>query len=237
MLLQSIDLPDLVIIFISQLILASIFLFIAIKLLRRTRPRPIITLSILYFLLIAGFIFNIIHVIIRTINPENVLLLKVIYFLTFYPLLFAPIFLLTFIMSILKLGDVFTLKKQLIITLIYGSVTFLIFFIPKGITFKESRPEYSWAFFAAIYTSFTIFITIPTIWYSRRLVGTFQDKILKKKLITFLIGVFAMYSVIYGAVLYLTWQNPLFRTIWSVVTFILMIPSGILIYLGIGREL
>lgn len=238
MLLQSIDLSDLVIIFISQLILASIFLFIAIKLLKRTRPRPIITLSILYFLLIAGFIFNIIHVIIRTIHPENVLLLEVIYFLTFYPLLFAPIFLLTFIISILKLGDVFTLKKQLIITLIYGFVTLLIFFIPDGITFTEQwQPIYSWAFFAAIYTSFTIFITIPTIWYSRRLVRTFQDNILKKKLITFLIGVFAMYSVIYGAVLYLTWQNPLFRTIWSVVTFFLMIPSGILIYLGIGREL
>jgi len=238
MLLQSIDLSDLVIIFISQLILASIFLFIAIKLLKRTRPRPIITLSILYFLLIAGFIFNIIHVIIRTIHPENVLLLEVIYFLTFYPLLFAPIFLLTFIISILKLGDVFTLKKQLIITLIYGFVTLLIFFIPDGITFTEQwQPIYSWAFFAAIYTSFTIFITIPTIWYSRRLVKTFQDKILKKKLITFLIGVFAMYSVIYGGVLYLTWQNPLFRTIWSVVTFFLMIPSGILIYLGIGREL
>jgi len=238
MLLQSIDLSDLVIIFISQLILASIFLFIAIKLLKRTRPRPIITLSILYFLLIAGFIFNIIHVIIRTIHPENVLLLEVIYFLTFFPLLFAPIFLLTFIISILKLGDVFTLKKQLIITLIYGFVTLLIFFIPDGITFTEQwQPIYSWAFFAAIYTSFTIFITIPTIWYSRRLVKTFQDKILKKKLITFLIGVFAMYSVIYGGVLYLTWQNPLFRTIWSVVTFFLMIPSGILIYLGIGREL
>jgi len=238
MLLQSIDLSGIVIIFISQLILATIFLFIAIKLLRRTRPRPIITLSILYFLLIAGFIFNILHVIIRTIHPENVVLLKVIYFLTFYPLLFAPIFLLTFIISILKLGDVFTIKKQLIITLIYGFVTLLIFFIPDGITFTEQwQPIYSWAFFTAIYTSFTIFITIPTIWYSRRLVRTFQDKILKKKLITFLIGVFAMYSVIYGAVLYLTWQNPLFRTIWGVVTFFLMIPSGILIYLGIGREL
>ena len=190
MLLQSTDLSRIVIIFIGQLILASIFLFIAIKLLRRTRPRPIITLSILYFLLTTGFIFNVLHVIIAVIQPENAVLLIVIYFLSFYPLLFSLIFLLTFIISILKLGDVFTLKKQLIITLIYGFVTFLIFMIPDGITFTEQgQPIYSWTFFTAIYTSFTIFIAIPTILYSRRLLRTFQDKILKKKLKTFLIGV------------------------------------------------
>ncbi len=128
MLLQSTDLSRILIIFVGQLILASIFLFIAIKLLRRTRPRPIITLSIFYFLTSSGLIFNILHVIIRTIDPEDVILLKVIYFLTFYPPLFSGIFILTFIICILKLGDVFTLKKQLIITLIYGFVTFLIFF-------------------------------------------------------------------------------------------------------------
>ena len=237
MLLQSIDPSRILIIFAGQLILASIFLFIAIKLLIRTRPRPIITLSILYILSPAGFIFNVFHVIIAAIQPENAVLLIVIYFLSFYPLLFSPIFILTFIISILKLGDVFTVKKQLIITLIYGFVTLLIFFIPDGITFPEGRPIYSWPFFTAIYISFTIFVTLPTIWYSRRLIKTFQDKILKKKLTTFLIGVFGMYLVVYGATLYLTWDNPLFTTIWSVVTFFLMIPSAILIYLGIGREL
>lgn len=237
MLLQS-DLSRILIIFIGQLILASIFLFIAIKLLRRTRPRPIITLSIFYFLTSSGLIFNILHVIIRTIDPEDVILLKVIYFLTFYPPLFSGIFILTFIISILKLGDVFTLKKQLIITLIYGFVTLLIYFIPDGVTFiEQGQPKYSWSFFTAIYTSFTIFIAIPTIWYSRRLIRTFQDKILKKKLITFLVGVFGIYLVVYGVTLYSTWQNPLFSTIWSIVTFFLMIPSAILIYLGIGREL
>ena len=225
-------------IFISQLILAIIFLFIAIKLLRRTRPRPIITLSMWYLLTTTGFVFNVLHVIIAAFQPENALLLIVIYFLSFYPLLFSPIFILIFIISILKLGDVFTIKKQLIITLVYGFVTLLIFFIPEGITFTEQwRPIYSWDFFTAIYISFTIFVTLPTIWYSRRLIKTFQDRILKKKLTTFLIGVFGMYLVVYGATLYLTWKNPLFTTIWSVVTFFLMIPSGILIYLGIGREL
>lgn len=238
MLLQSTDLSRIIIIFIGQLILASIFIFIAIKLLKRTRPRPIITLSILYFLLTTGFIFNVLHVLIAVIQPENEVLLTVIYFLSFYPLLFSSIFLLTFIICILKLGDVFTLKKQFIITMIYGFVTLLIFFIPGGITFTEQwRPIYSWSFFTAIYISFTIFVTIPTIWYSRLLLRTFQDRILKKKLKTFLIGVFGMYLSVYGGTLYITWQNPLFSSIWSVVTFLLLIPSAIFIYYGIGREL
>lgn len=238
MLLQSTDLSRILIVFIGQLILAFIFLFIAIKLLRRTRPRPIITLSIFYFLTSSGLIFNMVHVIIRTIDPEDVVLLKVIYFLTFYPPLFSGIFILTFIICILKLGDVFTLKKQLIITLIYGFVTLLIYFIPDGVTFTEQGlPIYSWPFFIAIYISFTLFIAMPTIWYSRRLIRTFQDKRLKKKLFTFLLGVFGIYLVVYGVTLYSTWQNPFFSMIWSVVTFLLMIPSAILIYYGIGREL
>lgn len=239
MLLQSTDLSRLLIIFIGQLILASNFLFIAIKLLRRTRPRPIITLSIFYILSTSGFVFNVIHVLIGIYQPDNALLLQVIYFFSFYPLLFSGIFILTFIISILKLADVFTLKKQIIITLIYGLITFMIYFIPDGITFTEftRRPVYSWVLFAAIYSVFTLYIALPTIWYSRRLVKTFQDKILRKKLITFLIGVFGMYITVYGAALYLTWQNSLFTTIWSVVTFFIMIPSSILIYIGIGREL
>ena len=238
MIFQSTDLSRMLIIFVGQLILAGIFIFIAIKLLRRTRPRPIITLSIFYFLASIGFIFNILHVIIRTINPEDAVLLKVIYFLTFYPPLFSGIFILTFILCILKLGDVFTLRKQLIITLIYGFLIILIFFIPDGITFTDqSRPIYSWVLFTAFYTIFTVFIVIPTIWYSRRLIKTFQDKILKRKLTTFLIGVFGFLFALYGSILYITWQDSLFSSIWSIVTTFIIIPSALFIYYGIGREL
>ena len=238
MIFQSTDFSRMLIIFVGQSILAGIFIFIAIKLLRRTRPRPIITLSLFYLLTAIGLILNVVHVLIAAIQPESSVLLIVIYFFSFYPITFSAIFILTFIVSILKLGDVFTLKKQLIITLIYGFMILLVFFIPDGITFTEQwRPIWSWPLFIAIYFVFTTFITIPTIVYSRRLVRTFQDRILKKKLNTFLLGVFGMYLAVYGVTLYLTWQNSLFSAIWSVVTFFLMIPSAILIYYGIGREL
>lgn len=238
MILQSTDPSRLLIIFIPQLIVAFIFLLLAIKLLIRNRPRPIITLSMVYFFTALGLIFNAIFIVTASFIPDNVLLLQILYFFTFYLMLFSPIFILTFIVSILKLEFVFTIKKQLIITIIYGFVNGLFFFIPNGITFTEQwRPIYSWTFFTCIYIFFTVCIVIPTMIYSRRLIKTFQDKILKKKLVTFIIGVFGMYLILYGAVLYITWQDPLFRSVWVVITFFLMISSAIFIYYGIGREL
>lgn len=238
MILQSTDPSRLLIIFIPQLIVACTFLFIAVKLLIRNRPRPILTLSMFYFLTAFGMILNAIFIIMAALIPDNVLLLRILYFFTFYPMLFSPIFILTFIISILKLEYVFTLKKQLIITLIYGFVNCLIFFIPNGITFTEQwRPIYSWTFSMFIYFVFTVGIVIPTLLYSRRLIKTFQDEILKKKLVTFIIGVFGMFVVLYGAVLYITWQDPFFKSLWVVLSFFLMISSPILIYYGIGREL
>lgn len=237
-LLQTPDMVRILIIFIPQLIIAGLFLYLAIKLLRRNRQAPTVTLGMLYILSATGLIFNAMHVVLAAFQPENEELLLVIYFLTFFLPLFSPIFILTFIISILKLGDVFTLRKQLIITLIYGFLIILIFFIPDGITFTDqSRPIYSWVLFTAFYTIFTVFIVIPTIWYSRRLIKTFQDKILKRKLTTFLIGVFGFLFALYGSILYITWQDSLFSSIWSIVTTFIIIPSALFIYYGIGREL
>ena len=238
MILQSTDPSRLLIIFIPQLIVAFTFLFIAVKLLVRNRPRPILTLSMFYFLTAFGMILNAIFIVIAAFISDNVLLLQILYFFTFYPMLFSPIFILTFIVSILKLEFVFTIKKQLIITIIYSFVSCLVFFIPNGITFSEQwRPIYSWPFFICIYIFFTVGIVIPTLIYSKRLIKTFQDKILKRKLVTFIIGVLGMFLTLYGAVLYITWQDPIYKSLWVVISFFLMISSPIFIYYGIGREL
>ena len=238
MLLQSPELLRLIVVFIPQLILASIFLFIAIKLLKRNRIRSIITLSMFYILSATGLIFNAIFLLLTAFIPENAVLLQVIYFLSFYPMHFSTIFILTFMVSLLKLEFEFTIKKQLIITVIYSLVIFIIYFTPDGISFTDQwRPVYSWTFLTLFYIFYSGSIVIPTLLYSRRLIRTFEDKILKKKLITFMIGVIGMLFSVYGAVLYVTWQNPLFRSLWSVITVLIIIPSAIFIYYGIGREL
>jgi hypothetical protein len=238
-LLQLPDIDRLLLIFISQLILAGLFLFLAIKLLRRNQQRPTLTLGMLYIFPASGLIFNAIHVVLAEFQPENEVLLLVIYFLSYFLMLFSPVFILTFVISILRLGDVFTIKKQLIITLIYGFIVFIIFFTPNGITFNEKwRPIYSWFFLTIVYITLTAYIVLPTLWYSRRLIKTFKDKILKRKLITFLTGIFGILFSIYGSILYITWQDSLFSSLWSIITTFIIIPSaGIFIYYGIGREL
>jgi Co/Zn/Cd efflux system component len=238
MLLQSPDMIRILIIFIPQLVLAGLFLFLGIKLLKRNRQRPTVTLCMLYIISAAGLIFNAMHVVLAAFQPENEVLLLVIYFLTFFPMLFSPVFILTFMLSLLNLGDVFTIKKQLLITLIYGLIIGFIFFTPNGITFSEqSRPIFSWGFLTLVYAALTVFILLPTLWYSRRLTKIFQDKILKRKLVTFLTGVFGMLISIYGTVLYITWQNSFFSSLWSIVTTFIIIPSALFIYYGIGRGL
>ena len=238
MLLQSPDMVRIVIIFIPQLIVAGLFLFLAIKLLRSKKQRTTVTLCMLYILSGSGLIFNAMHVVLAAFQPENVVLLLVIYFLSYFPMLFSAVFILTFMISILRLGDVFTIKKQLIITLTYGFIIGIIFFTPNGITFSEQwRPIYSWEFLTLVYIALTVFIVLPTLWYSRRLVKTFQDRILKRKLSIFIIGVIGMFFSLYGTVLYITWQGSLFSSLWSILTAFIIIPSALFIYYGIGREL
>ncbi len=238
MLLQSPDMVRVLIIFIPGLIIAGLFLYLAIKLLRRNQQRPTVTLGLLYIISASGLIFNVTHVVLAAFQPENEVLLFVIYFLTIFPMLLSPVFILTFMISILRLGDVFTIKKQLIITLIYGFIICIIIFTPNGIAFSEQwRPIFSWGFLTLIYITLTFFILLPTLWYSRRLIKMFQDKILKRKLITFIIGVFGILFSLYGTILYITWQDSLFSSLWSAFTTFISIPSALFIYYGIGREL
>jgi hypothetical protein len=113
-------------------------------------------------------------------------------------------------------------------------------FFPGGISLDESnnwRPMFSWYFFILLAFFYTITILIPTIHYSVKLYSFFQAQNLKRKYRNFMMGVFGMLFVIYGAALFNTWQNDLFRVIWSIITISLITPSAFLIYFGIGPKL
>jgi len=53
----------------------------------------------------------------------------------------------------------------------------------------------------------------------------------------FLVGIIVAIIIIHGALLYGTWQDDTFKTVWSLTTTVLLISSGLLIYFGIGRDL
>ncbi|MFW9938439.1 MAG: hypothetical protein ACFFD5_12380, partial [Candidatus Thorarchaeota archaeon] len=82
-----------------------------------------------------------------------------------------------------------------------------------------------------------------SIFLSVKLYHTFTDKRLKKKFRLFLLGIIGMFSAFYGLILYNTsvlfeviiLEN--FKSIWTVLVFCIVIPSGLLIYYGIGQNL
>ena len=148
------------------------------------------------------------------------------------------VFVIVFILSLLKLKYVFTLKKAFAIILAYGIAWLLIHFYPSGVTYSENWvPVYSFPLFLAANILFTLTFSIPAIYYSIRLRKTFTDAVLKKKLSLFLIGITMQIVLVYGVLLYNTWQEPTFKTVWGLSAIVLLFSSGLLIYYGIGRDL
>lgn len=228
-------------IFTSQLFIIVIFLILALKILKRNVNRANVTLSLYYFFTSSGLIFNILFFILPLIDPWNIFLATIFYDFTYYLLFLSLIFLLAFTLNLLMLESEFTKIKYLVLVFTHAIITFMFLFFPEGITIikvnNEWRPLYSWLFLITMYIYFSGVIVIPTIIYSLRLYKRFEAKNLKKRLRYFILGVIGSFIVLYGVGLYNTWHDPIFRLVWGILNILILIPSGLLIYYGIGQNL
>ena len=234
MILQEIEWTRISLILITQLIIGIIFLSLAYKILKRNKNRLTIMLSSFYISEAIGFIINIIYLPL-TINPT----VYILHVMTDFFISFGQIFLVIFLINLNKRNSNFSLEKDFIIIFSYVFILLLLFNFPGGITINENtnwRPVFSWTFLISLYIFFTCFIIIPNIILSIKIYKKFEDKNLKKKLKLFFLGINGTFFTYYGLLLYNTWDDPLFRAIWSVLSFII-IPSGLLIYYGIGKDL
>jgi len=227
------DIPDylrLFIVFVPQVFLVGLFSFLIFKILKRNTNRSSLMLSGFYFIGNLGFSINGIAVIIAFYSPGE--FITILYFLATYLTMFSFVFVLVFIISLLKLKYVFTLKKAFAIVIAF------LHLYPGGVTYSENWvPIYSPSLFIAVNILFTLSFTIPVVYYAIRLRRLFIDANLKKKLSWFLIGITIQILLIYGVMLYNTWQDPIFKTVWGISAIVLLISSGLLIYYGIGRDL
>ena len=193
-------------------------------------------LSGFYFTASLGLAMNAIAVLIAFYSPGE--FIAFLYFLATYFTMLSFVFVIVFILSLLKLKSEFTLKKGFAIILAYGIAWLLAHLYPGGVTYSENWvPVYSFPYFIAANILFTLSYTIPVIYYSIRLRRLFKDANLKRKLSWFLIGITIQILLIYGVLLYNTWQDPTFKTVWGLSAIVLLISSGLLIYYGIGRDL
>jgi hypothetical protein len=236
MIFASTDYLRLFVVFVPQIFLMGMFSFLTFKILKRNANRSSYMLSGFYFIGSLGFAMNGIMVLLTFYSPGEFII--ILYFLATYLTMFSLVFVLVFILSLLKLKYVFTLKKAFAIILMYEIAWLLIHFYPGGVTFSENWvPVYSFPLYIAVNILFTLTFTIPVAYYSIRLRRTFSDAVLKKKLSMFLIGITIVIVLIYGVFLYNTWQEPTFRTVWGLSSIGLLFSSGLLIYYGIGRDL
>ncbi len=223
-------------IFVPQIFIVGLFSFLIFKILKRNTNRNSLTLSGFYFTVSLSLAMNGITVLIAFFIPGE--FIAILYFFLSYLVIFSFVFIIVFILGLLKLKYVFTVKKAIAIILAYGTVWLILLLFPGGITYSENWvPIYSFPLYIAGNILFTITFTVPVIYYSIRLRKLFKDSDLKKKLSLFLIGNMIITVIIYGALLYNTWQNATFKTAWSLITLVLLISSGLLIYYGIGRDL
>lgn len=234
MIFQGADFSRLILVFASSGILIVLFSILAIRIITRNRTRAHLSLVLFYFLISLGFVLNIVFVVLAPTN--NATLLTAIYVFSSFFIAFSFVFNLLFIIILTRL-EVST-RSLLLIALVYGAVCMTMYLIPKGITFSPTWvPTYNFTLFIVLYIYFTVFMTVPTLYYSFRLYRTFEVQSLKKRLRLYLIGFIMIIGAIYGAIYFITTDNQLFKTIYGVFALIFEVTAGLLIYIGLGRKL
>jgi hypothetical protein len=236
MISQSNDLLRLLVVQSVQLMIATTFLIIAYKILKRNKNQISIVLSCYYIFVSAGLIFAGVRFVFIKYPP----IFAILYFFSLFLMFFSMVFLVLFNIYLYNLDSQVSLKKTIILILSYAVIILLILSYPDGYKIGEETnwfPVWSWTFLMIIYISSAIIIILPFTLLFIRVYKTFQDKALKKKLRLYYLGAVILIIGWYGGTLYNTWDYSFYRSIWVIVSFIVAFSTGLIIYFAWGRTL
>ncbi|MBY9008904.1 MAG: hypothetical protein KGD74_03450 [Candidatus Lokiarchaeota archaeon] len=236
--LNQISPTRIILVFGLQPVFVFFFLYIAYLIFKRKITQATKVLLIFYILTGFGLIFNMVAVLITLTKIEWISFLS--YAIMSYFVFIPQIFLVLFILKLLNNPVGFNKKKQNIYFILFCIITLLIIMIPGGITVNESTnwaPRYSWVFLIIVYIFYSSFIFIPILVNLIKLLKTFEDKSLRRRLLLFSYGTIGVMIGVYGAALYNAWDEPTYRLIWSLIQLFLIPTSSLLIYYGIGKNL
>jgi len=96
-------------------------------------------------------------------------------------------------------------------------------------------PHWSWPLFLVFGLFIISFVGIPQIILSVKIYNKIKDNGLKKRIKFYFVGLFGLTINLMGILLYNTWDNSVFKTIWPFLSLI-AIFFGLGIYYGIGRQ-
>ncbi|NHJ20130.1 MAG: hypothetical protein EAX91_04240 [Candidatus Lokiarchaeota archaeon] len=124
---------------------------------------------------------------------------------------------------------------------VLSSYIILLGYFFDGIRYDSSTgwiPTYNWFFLALSWLIFSVFIVIPQIPLSIRLIKVFEGKVLKKRIYWYLICVFFEFSLAFAAFLYNTWvDNQIYRFVYVFIFPPLGSIGAYLIYRSFIKEL
>ena len=221
-------------IFVVQGLFALFFLFMAYIVLKRGRKRINLYLSSFYIFTTVGGIINIVYA-----NIFNETVVYAMHFITYYLVCFSMVFLLIFVLILIKPADHTTLKFQYLILIISGLLVLGLLFIPNGIIINETtnwKPDWSEFFLVYSVVVCSCIFIIPTTYYSIKLYKKFENEYLKRKWKYFIIGISAYFFLYYGTSISNTLNNDTFRLVWSIISLPTLI-SLYLIYYGVVQQL
>ena len=233
MIFQELDLQRIFIVWIAQGLIILIFLLLFIKILGRKRNRYSIIISMIYLLAAIGFFLNLIYVLLR-----DEMAIVILDFLMIYLILIALVFVLLFNLNLLQTIQIFTLKKQRILFILYTIIIFVALFYPMDTTVTANyAPLYSWTKFIIIVIFYTGAIMIPLLYTSILVYKKFEADEMKKRWRFFIIGVIFFCVSFYNLVLYSTWHDEMYQTVTGVILLLTVITGGYFIYYGVGKSL
>lgn len=215
--------------------ISILWFFFAFSILKRGSSKRSNQMFFTFLALIAiGLLVNVLY---RIINLDfwNIWLNKTTIFLSS----FAIVFLLIFNLIILKSEKVITDRIKIGIIIVWFILCLVLFFIPNGVSFDYSAGKYGLPVWSAAFSIYGLIIDQAlfsiVLYVVSQIYKRFQDKSLKRKYISIILSIAIFDWILVGNFIFNWLNNPLGRTIF-LITSILALPAGILLYLGVRRE-
>jgi len=219
--------------------LVVFFIYLVYKILKRDKKRLNYIFSFQYLIPAISLSINFIYA------PLTIeLAVLSLNFITTILTAISTIFNLLFILIILKSEKVVNTVKQILFIGIYAVllVCSLFFYIDPdlGITMNADTkwlPAWEWPLFLYIIGIYSLYVVIPTYYYTSKVYHRFEDRDLKKKWGVFIIGNTGLFAVIYLIFLSNTLNDNTIRIVFSIISGISAILGAYGTYYGVLRQL
>ena len=213
--------------------------YFAYKLLKRARNRCTYTLAGFFITMVLTYFLATFSIFLT-----NTPFAYIIYVISMYFLVFSYSFLINFSWLLINLDEKSSPTKLSLRITLYAilSLCVIIFGVLfNGITLDATTswtPNFSWFFLGIGWVYFLIFLILPQIYLSFKILKEYEGIYLRKRLNRFIISVILMLYLAVCLFLYHTWtENIIFKTFHTIQGLIFGISAAYLVYKGFGKDL